>query len=203
MSDPTLAYLTPEARARVEIDGMLSAAGWSVQHAGRANLSASRGVAIREFILTPGHGRADYLLFVDGRAVGVIEAKQEGATLTGVAWQTAKYVDGLPGDLPTAVEGALPFAYQSTGAETRFTNTLDPEAKSRQVFSFHRPETFARWIGELHAHPLAPTLRHRLRQLPSPDVIAQEIVEELEAALSEFAAVAGSLRDARAGGGPV
>jgi len=166
VSDPSLAYLTPEARARVEIDRMLDAAGWSVQHAGRVNLMASRGVAIREFILKPGHGRADYLLFVDGAAVGVVEAKKEGATLTGVAWQTAKYVDGLPDELPTAVEGALPFAYQATGAETRFTNTLDPEAKSRQVFWFHQPETLAGWLAEIRAHPSAPTLRHRLRQLP-------------------------------------
>ncbi len=79
------------------------------------NLAAARGVAVREFVLKPPHGRADYLLFVDGEAVGVVEAKKEGETLTGVAWQTAKYVDGLPDELPTAVEGALPFAYESTG----------------------------------------------------------------------------------------
>jgi len=166
MSDSSLAYLTPEAKARVEIDRMLSAAGWVIQDYARVNLSAARGVAVREFVLKPPHGRADYLLFVDAEAVGVIEAKKEGETLTGVAWQTAKYVDGLPDELPTAVEGALPFAYQSTGVETRFTNTLDPDAKSRQVFWFHRPETLAHWTGEIRARPLAPTLRHRVKTLP-------------------------------------
>ena len=104
---------------------------------------AARGVAVREFVLAPGHGRTDYLLFVDRNAVGALEAKKEGETLTGVAWQTAKYVDGIPEDVPTALEGALPFVYQSTGTETRFTNTLDPEPTSRDVFSFHRPETLA------------------------------------------------------------
>src|SRR5688572_12637414 len=118
----TVAYLTPEARARVQIDEMLGAAGWAVQDYSKANLAGARGVAIREFVLAPPHGRADYLLFVDGHAVGVIEAKKQGATLTGVAWQTAKYVDGIPDGVPTALEGALPFAYQSTGTETRFTN---------------------------------------------------------------------------------
>ena len=162
-----LAYLTPEARARVEIDRMLAAAGWAVQDASRANLSAARGVAIREFVLRSPHGRADYLLFVDGAAAGVVEAKKEGQTLTGVAWQTARYVEGVPDDVPTAVEGALPFAYESTGpAETRFTNTLDPDAASRRVFSFHRPETLAGWIAEISKHPTEPTLRHRLRTLP-------------------------------------
>jgi len=161
-----LAYLTPEAKARVEIDRMLAAAGWAVQGAREVNLAAARGVAVREFVLKAPHGRADYLLFVDGAAVGVIEAKKEGETLTGVEWQSAKYVDGLPDEIPTAVEGALPFAYEATGTETRFTNTLDPDAASRLVFSFHRPETLAGWLADISRHPTAPTLRHRLRALP-------------------------------------
>jgi type I restriction enzyme, R subunit len=165
----SVAYLTPEARARVRIDEMLAAAGWSVQNYAEANLGAARGVALREFVLRPPHGRADYLLYVDGAAAGVIEAKKEGETLTGVAWQTAKYVDGIPDDLPTALEGALPFVYQSTGTETRFTNTLDPEPTSREVFWFHRPETLASWIEEVRRRPDAPTLRHRLRRLPPLD----------------------------------
>jgi type I restriction enzyme, R subunit len=139
MTESTLSYLTPEAQARVRIDEMLAAAGWVVQNYAAANLSAACGVAVREFVLAPGHGRADYLLFVDGDAVGALEAKKEGETLTGVAWQTAKYVDGIPDDVPAALEGALPFVYQSTGTETRFTNTLDPEPTSREVFWFHRP----------------------------------------------------------------
>jgi type I restriction enzyme R subunit len=158
-------YLAPEARARIEIDAMLGAAGWVVQDYARANLSAARGVAVREFILAPPHGRADYLLFCDGLAVGVIEAKPEGVTLTGVAWQTAKYLDGLPDHVNTALEGPLPFAYQSTGVETRFTNALDPEPTSRAVFAFHRPATLAAW-ADVRRHPRAPTLRARLRELP-------------------------------------
>ena len=166
VTEDNLAYLTPEAKARVEIDRQLATAGWEVQDASRANLSAARGVAVREFVLKSPHGRADYLLFVDGAAAGVVEAKKEGQTLTGVEWQSAKYVDGLPEEIPTALEGALPFAYESTGAETRFTNTLDPDAASREVFSFHRPETLAGWLADIAKHPTAPTLRHRLRTLP-------------------------------------
>jgi type I restriction enzyme R subunit len=159
-------YLSAEAKARVEIDKMLEAAGWAVQDAREGNLAASRGVAVREFILESPHGRADYLLFVDREAVGVIEAKPEGATLTGVEWQSSKYLDGLPDWVTSALEGALPFAYQSTGVETRFTNTLDPEARSRHVFWFHRPETLAAWVRHVQENPLAPTLRHRLMDLP-------------------------------------
>src|SRR5689334_2916683 len=128
---------------------MLVAAGWVVQSAARVNLRASLGVAVREFVLKSPHGRVDYLLFVDGQAVGVLEAKKEGQPLVGVEWQSARYVDGLPDEIPSALEGALPFAYESTGVETRFTNTLDPEPVSRQVFWFHRPETLARWLAEV------------------------------------------------------
>jgi type I restriction enzyme, R subunit len=183
-------YLSAEDKARVEIDKMLEAAGWAVQDARDVNLAASRGVAVREFILEPPHGRADYLLFVDREAVGVIEAKPEGATLTGVEWQSAKYLDGLPDWVTSALEGALPFAYQSTGVETRFTNTLDPEARSRQVFWFHRPETLAAWVRHVQENPLAPTLRHRLTHLPelNPEGLwpAQATaIRNLELSLSE------------------
>jgi type I restriction enzyme R subunit len=182
--------LAPEARARVTIDEMLAKAGWEVQSAGLANLGAARGVAIREYILTPPHGRADYLLFVDQRAVGVLEAKKEGETLTGVAWQTAKYLDGLPDEIPTALEGALPFAYQSTGTETRFTNALDPEPTSRDVFAFHKPDTLAAWIEEVSRTPEAPTLRHRLTRLPELDdpnlwPAQQRAIQNLESSLAE------------------
>ena len=84
---------------------MLEAAGWAVQDARAVNLAASRGVAVREFVMKRPHGRADYLLFLDGRAAGVVEAKKEGETLTGVEQQSAKYVDGLPDELEPAVEG--------------------------------------------------------------------------------------------------
>ena len=169
MSDSTLAYLSPEDRARVEIDRMLDAAGWAVQDYAKVNLAARQGVAVREFVLKPPHGRADYLLFVDGEAVGAIEAKPEGSTLTGVEWQSDKYLEGVPDTVQVALEGALPFAYQSTGVETRFTNTLDPEARTRQVFWFHRPESLVQWIAVCRAGPRAPTLRHRLRQMPELD----------------------------------
>lgn len=166
MSAEELAYLTPEARARVVIDRMLEAAAWAVQDARAVNLLASRGVAVREFVLKPPHGRADYLLFLDRRAVGIVEARKEGETLIGVESQSAKYVDGLPDDLEPAVEGGLPFVYESTGTETRFTSGLDPDPASRPVFSFHRPDTMAAWLDDVRRHPTAPSLRHRLRALP-------------------------------------
>ena len=84
------ATMQPEQAARREIDRLLAAAGWAVQAVATADLAAGRGVAIREFPLLPGHGFADYLLYVDAKACGVIEAKKQGATLTGVEAQSAR-----------------------------------------------------------------------------------------------------------------
>jgi len=136
----------PEEQAREEIDRLLAAAGWAVQYVGAANLHAARGVALREFELNVGHGTADYLLYVEGRAAGVIEAKKAGATLSGVEAQSVRYAQGLPDTLPAWLR-PLPFLYESTGLETHFTNGLDPEPRARGVFAFHRPETLAAWLS--------------------------------------------------------
>jgi type I restriction enzyme, R subunit len=131
----------PEATGRQLIDRALTESGWAVLDIANANLDASRGVAIREFPLTSGYGFADYVLFVDGRAAGVIEAKKAGTTLTGVELQTAKYSAGFPDAFPAHLR-PLPFLYQSTGLETRFSS-LDPDPRSRSVSQFHQPAALA------------------------------------------------------------
>lgn len=90
--------LAAEQRARVTIDGQLSAAGWLVQDRKSLNLFAGRGIAVREVVMAKGHGRVDYLLYVDEAAVGVIVEKPVGTTLSGVEWQSAMYAEGLPVD---------------------------------------------------------------------------------------------------------
>jgi len=164
--------LQPEQQARGNIDRLLEAAGWHVCDASAANIHAARGVAIREFPL-PGYGFADYLLYVDGKAAGVIEAKKEGVTLTGVETQSDKYTKGLPAGLPRW-GNPLPFAYQTTGIETRFTNGLDPVPRSRSVFAFHQPKLLADWLnyaptaqpGEGAAAETAATFLAKLQAMP-------------------------------------
>ena len=149
--------MTPEEQARTNIDEMLTRAGWAVQDADALNLYAGKGVAVREFPLKSGHGHADYLLYVDQRAAGVVEAKPEGFTLKGVEAQSEKYSTGLPENLPV-YQRPLPFLYESTGVETQFTNEQDPEPRSRSIFSFHTPETLARWVGAQEGLSVSPAL---------------------------------------------
>ena len=167
MTDNFVGGLTPEQAARREIDAQLAACGWVVQDYRHAAVAAAQGVAVRE--VPTDAGRADYALFVDGQAVGVIEAKPAGTTLTGVEPQTLRYRVSFPGELPAfLVDGALPFGYESTGVETRFTCGLDPVPTSRRVFAFHRPATLARW-AEDHTSFRTGTLRAGLQSLPSLD----------------------------------
>ncbi len=131
----------------MEIDEQLAACGWVVQDYKHAAVAAAQGVAVRE--VPTDAGPADYVLFVDRQAVGVIEAKKAGTTLTGVEPQTRKYQVSSPDWVPAfQVDGALPFGYESTGTETRFTCGLDPIPASRRVFTFHRPEMLAHWVDE-------------------------------------------------------
>ncbi|MGN5381022.1 DEAD/DEAH box helicase family protein [Streptomyces lasalocidi] len=159
-----------EARVRDRIDEMLCDAGWSVQDGkGSQNLYSARGVAVRE--VTTAAGRADYLLYVDTKLVGVIEAKHEGADLTTAERQADRYAEGLTArqDLQ-AWRTPLPYRYVSDGGLVRFRDDLDPDSRTRDVYSFHQPETIARWIREAEADAAAPTYRARIRaRLPKLD----------------------------------
>ena len=137
----------PEAAARETIDHLLSAAGWVVCDAADANITGHRGVAIREFPLKRGHGFADYLLYVDGKAAGVIEAKKQGATLIGVETQSAQYTAGLPDALPRG-GGRCRSSTSRTGVETRFTNGLDPRRRAATRVRVPRAGTLAAWIAD-------------------------------------------------------
>lgn len=170
MSDPGDAGpLTAEQRARVLIDRQLSAAGWIVQNRSELNLFAGQGVAVREVIMAEGHGRADYVLYVDQRVVGVVEAKPEGTTLSGVEWQSARYATGLPPAVrlrALTLDDRLPFVFEASGSEVHMTNGYDPVPRARAVFSFPRPETLARTVREAQSDPTAATWRGRVRSMP-------------------------------------
>src|SRR5574343_1237432 len=163
--------MKPEERARLTIDTLLEQAGWLVCDMADANIHGAQGVAIREFPLNPGHGVADYLLYVNGKACGVIEAKKEGVPLKGVEIQSERYAQGLPAALP-AWRRPLPFLFESTGVETQFTNGLDPQPRSRRVFAFFRPELLVQWlayqpaVGQGAANDAPLTFLGRMREMP-------------------------------------
>ena len=149
----------PEQIARDNIDKMLKAAGWCVQDKNKINFAEGLGVAIREY--QTDIGPADYALFVDKQPIGIIEAKPEkwGQKITVVEEQSAGYAAAALKWVNN--KEPLPFIYESTGTITRFTDGRDPKPRSREVFSFHRPETMQEWLSK------EASLRARLQTIPS------------------------------------
>ncbi|MCD6047073.1 MAG: box helicase [Gammaproteobacteria bacterium] len=147
----------PEQKARDEIDSLLEKAGWVIQDKRKINFSASLGVAVREYQTDV--GPADYVLFIDKQAVGVVEAKPEswGEKITIVEEQSTGYAHAKLKWVNNSKP--LRFIYESTGIITRFTDSLDPNPRSREVFNFHQPETLAKWMHE------SKSLRGRLQDL--------------------------------------
>lgn len=165
------ANLNPEERARVLIDEQLIQAGWAVQDRKEIDLVNHVGVAVRETILKNASGRADYLLYVNRKIVGVIEAKPSGVTLTEVQWQSHRYSQGLDetqSRIAVLHHGELPFIYEASGTETHFTNLYELEPRARRVFNIQRPETLARFIRDAESHEYS-TWRGRVLELPNTD----------------------------------
>ena len=152
--------MTPEEAARQNIDKMLEESGWILQDYKDLNLGAGFGLAVREYPIN--REASDYALFIDRNPVGVVEAKSEGWTLTGVTSQSDGYIEGLAQKFPNSPRQP-PFSYESTGIETLFSDRRDPKHRSRHVFTIHRPEVLAGWLRE------DTTLRGRLKQMPALD----------------------------------
>jgi type I restriction enzyme R subunit len=152
--------MTPESRARQQIDQKLEQAGWVIQDMKQLNLGAAIGVAVREYPTDT--GPADYALFVNRSAAGVIEAKKDsaGENITVVESQTERYAtahlkwrkDNTP----------LRFLFEATSQIIRFTDNSDPVPRSREIFHFFKPETLVAWLAQ------PESLRRRLaEQIPA------------------------------------
>lgn len=152
--------MTPEIKARQRIDQKLEQAGWVIQDMKQFNLGAAVGVAVRECATDT--GPADYVLFVNRNAVGVIEAKKDsaGENLTVTETQTERYANAT---LKWRKDNTpLRFLFEATGQIIRFTDGKDPYPRSREVFHFFKPETLAAWLTQ------PKTLRGRLaEQMPA------------------------------------
>lgn len=154
--------MTPEEKARCVIDDKLCQSGWVIQDLKRLNLTASLGVAVREFPTST--GEVDYALFVDGKPVGVVEAKQSqaGQSITDVEVQSGRYANSTFKWVKN--DYTIRFAYEATDKLIRFTDYKDIKYRSRTVFSFHRPET----LFDLIQQP--DTIRNNMKHFPLLDV---------------------------------
>ena len=153
--------MTPEEQARERIDARLEQSGWVIQDRKKVNLFAAPGVAVREYPTST--GPVDYALFVDGKLVGVVEAKKDdlGENITVVEEQSERYASSSFKYIHT--DYRIRFAYEATGQLTRFTDYADEKYRSRPVFSFHRPETLRALLAQLD------TIRNNMKRFPPFD----------------------------------
>ena len=153
--------MTPEEKARQTIDEKLIQSGWAIQNMKELNLSAALGVAVREFPTST--GPVDYALFVDGKPVGVVEAKRDelGESITDVENQSGRYANSKFKWVKT--DYSIRFAYEATGKIVRFTDYADIKCRSREVFSFHRPETLQKLLKQ------PDTIRNNMKHFPEID----------------------------------
>ena len=186
----------PEQITRDNIDKQLIACGWVIQDKDKINLNASIGIIVR-YYLTQGGKETDYVMFVDKKPVGVIEAKreEEGVRLTVHETQSEEYATSK---LKYLNNDSLPFVYDSTGDVTRFTDFRDPKPRSRPVFTFHRPETFRSWLkkekslrNSLNNLPILPTEGLRECQIIAINKLDKSFKEYKPKALSQMATGAG------------
>lgn len=153
--------MTPEQKARETIDAKLIQAGWIIKDVNNLDPTASLGVAVREFPTST--GPVDYALFVEGLPVGVIEAKKTelGENITTVEEQSARYAHST--FKWVKVDYKIRFVYEATAVLTRFTDYNDIKYCSRNVFSFHRPETLAALLRQ------PDTIRNNMKHFPTFD----------------------------------
>ena len=155
--------LKPEQQAREEIDKLLSLAGFELRDfkdctLGDSTPNVARNFAIKEFILENGT-KADYMLFVAGKACGVIEAKKFSLSLSGAENQAKNYAYTLPAHIPS-FQGMLPFVYVSNASEIYFTDLREPNPRARRIFAFHTPKEL---LDKLSSN----SLRERIQQIPA------------------------------------
>lgn len=174
--------MTPETKSRLVIDKKLSECGYVLQDMMEFNPAAALGVAVREY--PTDSGPVDYLLFINKIPVGVVEAKAtgKGESLTSVAEQSKRYIES---DLKfVKTQTHIRFAYEATDVLTHFCDYADEKARSREIFTFHQPETLLRWMQD------NATLRNRLKVLPAFDPTGfrdcqTKAIEKLEISFGE------------------
>ncbi len=187
--------MTPESQARAMIDKKLESAGWQIQSYRDINLGAGLGIAVREHPTAT--GPADYLLYIDRKPVGVIEAKKNQSILTAHEAQTARYANS---ELRwSKQQHALVFLFEATGQIIHFTDLRDPSPRARELFHFYKPETLQHWYRQpqstrqrLHC-TMPPLATHNLRscQVDAITGLEQSLAENRPRSLVHMATGAG------------
>ncbi len=138
--------MTPEEKARQKIDQMFTDAGWDVidREEYAAGMTAA---AIREGLLQ-GNKEADYFLFLNGKAVGVLEAKREEVDVTDdwVSEQAEGYARSVPACYP-AYSKPLPIVMKSNGKELYMRDMRVAGSQYEPLYKMPTPKKIVAMLG--------------------------------------------------------
>ena len=153
--------MTPEEKARVKIDQMFEEAGWKVVDRDFYSPTIT-AAAIREGLLE-GNREADYFLFLNGMAVGVLEAKRKEVNVASnvVCEQAIRYTRYVPADRYRAIANLLPFIFVSNGEETYFRDCRDEESDLEPLNRIYTPKEMVKMLGIKDPFAGLPTLNKK------------------------------------------
>ncbi len=152
--------MTPEEKARVKIDKQLRNAGWDI--VSRDEYVPSNALAVKEALMQ-GNKESDYLLFVDDRAIAVVEAKKEENSLGDiVAAQAEAYSKNPQNWYPLWFDGQIPLVYLANGNKIYFKNMLtDPDGDYVELTEMHSPKKMLQIIGEKSEYGALPRIEKK------------------------------------------
>lgn len=149
--------MLPEEKARKRIDEFLDAAGWT--SVPRDEFTPDHPTAVMEALML-GNTESDYLLFIDGNAVAVLEAKREENELKkDVATQAEQYAHTPQSWYGLWYDGLIPLVYMSNGKKILFKNLLTGQSEYTEIESMHSPKEMLRMIGKTSVYGALPKLK--------------------------------------------
>ena len=151
--------MLPEERARVKIDKQLISAGWDI--VSRDEYVPRSASAVKEALMK-GNTESDYLLFVDDKAIAVVEAKREENPLGDeVEIQAENYACNPQSWYGLWFPNRIPLVYLANGKKIYFKNMLQPDSDYVELSEMHSPKKMLQIIGQVSEYGALPRLDKR------------------------------------------
>ena len=151
--------MLPEELARIKIDKQLNTAGWNI--IARNEYLPNSTVAVKEALMK-GNTESDYLLFVDGKAIAVIEAKKEANNLGADVAAQAEFYSANPQNWYALwIKGMIPLVYLANGNKIYFKNMLIPDSEYEELSAMHSPKKMLQIIGKTSEYGALPRIEKK------------------------------------------
>ena len=151
--------MLPEELARVKIDKQLNNAGWDI--IARNEYLPNSTVAVKEALMK-GNTESDYLLFVDGKAIAVVEAKKEANNLGDDVVAQAEFYSANPQSWYALwINGMIPLVYLANGNKIYFKNMLIPDSEYEELPAMHSPKKMLQIIGKVSEYGALPRIEKK------------------------------------------